>query len=541
MTVFAYPSAIIRDAEGPLLEQGIPLMARAARALANVCLEQLRDRRGLIAGARVCVLAGPGNNAGDALFAAAALRRRGVRVTVVTLFDRTHVEGLATARRAGAEVIDHTADTPSASAEILRELARADLVLDGILGTGARRGLPDDLAALVREWREAETGAESQTGAETVAQTRAEPRALVISVDTPSDLDPEPERAAQRIHADHTVTFGGLKAELIDPRVAEFTGSIHVIDIGLELDPDLAAAEVLDVADLRAEYPRPEQDGYKYSRGVAGVLAGSEDYPGAGVLTTTSAVNSGVGMVRYLGSELVAEPIIGIHAEVVNASGRVDSIVMGPGDPESEYVQAAVDALAETTIPVVLDAGALDMVARVESMQGTWLAGRPVILTPHAGELARLLSRLLGEIITSTRITADPVGWAREAARVTGMIVLLKGHRTVIAAPDGYCVLPSPGPASLATAGSGDVLAGILGGLVAVIGAQGRQSADEQVLSARNWAHIAGLGVLIHNCAGSRAINAGQLADAVAEVVTELIHGGDRRDRPGPANGILDR
>ena len=541
MTVFAYPSTIIRDAEGPLLEQGIPLMARAARALANVCLEQLRHRRGLITGARVCVLAGPGNNAGDALFAAAALRRRGVRVTVVTLFDRTHDDGLAAARRAGAEVIDHTADAPSVRAEILRELARADLVLDGILGTGGRRGLPDHLAALIREWREAETVSESQPGAETVAQTRAESRALVISVDTPSDLDPEPEGADRRIHADHTVTFGGLKAELIDPRVAEFTGSIHVIDIGLDLDPDLAAAELLDVADLRAEYPRPEQDGYKYSRGVAGVLAGSEYYPGAGVLTTTSAVNSGVGMVRYLGSELVAEPIIGIHAEVVNASGRVDSIVMGPGDPESEYVQAAVDALAETTIPVVLDAGALDMIARVESMQGTWLAGRPVILTPHAGELARLLSRLLGEIITSTRITADPVGWAREAARVTGMIVLLKGHRTVIAAPDGYCVLPAPGPASLATAGSGDVLAGILGGLAAVIGAQGRQSADEQVLSARDWAHIAGLGVLIHNCAGRRAINAGQLADAVAEVVTELIHGGDRRDRPGPANGILDR
>ncbi|WP_413333981.1 bifunctional ADP-dependent NAD(P)H-hydrate dehydratase/NAD(P)H-hydrate epimerase [Brevibacterium sp. GP-SGM9] len=547
MTVFAYPSAIIRDAEGPLLEQGIPLMARAARALANVCLEQLRDRRGLIAGARVCVLAGPGNNAGDALFAAAALRRRGVRVTVITLFDRTHVDGLAAARRAGAEVIDHTADTPSASAEILRELARADLVLDGILGTGGRRGLPDDLAELIREWREAETESASQPGAdtgseaETGAQTRAESRPLVISVDTPSDLDPEPEGADRRIHADHTVTFGGLKAELIDPRVAEFTGSIHVIDIGLDLDPDLAAAELLDVADLRAEYPRPEQDGYKYSRGVAGVLAGSEDYPGAGVLTTTSAVNCGVGMVRYLGSELVAEPIIGIHAEVVNASGRVDSIVMGPGDPESEYVQAAVDALAETTIPVVLDAGALDMIARVESMQGTWLAGRPVLLTPHAGELARLLSRLLGEIITSTRITADPVGWAREAARVTGMIVLLKGHRTVIAAPDGYCVLPAPGPASLATAGSGDVLAGILGGLAAVIGAQGRQSADEQVLSARDWAHIAGLGVLIHNSAGRRAINAGQLADAVAEVVAELIHGGDRRDRPGPADGILDR
>lgn len=155
MSVFAYPSTVIRDAERPQLVAGVDLMARAARALAQFSAEVLRTRRGQIFGSRVCVLAGPGNNAGDALYAAAALARRGVHITVITLFDRTHTEGLAAARGAGAEVIGFpgspdfgdpnvemdlrqpAAVSSSPRAHILRELSRSDLVFDAILGTGA--------------------------------------------------------------------------------------------------------------------------------------------------------------------------------------------------------------------------------------------------------------------------------------------------------------------------------------------------------------------------------------------------------------------
>ncbi|WP_166973174.1 NAD(P)H-hydrate dehydratase [Brevibacterium atlanticum] len=505
MSVFAYPSEVIRDAEVPLLDAGVPLMARAARALANIGLETLRADHGRVTGTRVSVLAGPGNNAGDALFAAAALARRGAAITVITLFDRTHTEGVAAARSAGAQVIAFTPTEDGTSrADVLHELTRADLVLDGILGTGGRRGLPDHITALIADWAPHRTG-------------------RLIAVDVPSDLDPDPDGADQRLHADRTVTFGGLKSELVDPRVTAFTGSIDVIDIGLDLDPELADSELLDSADLAADFPRPEPTGHKYSRGITGVLAGSEDYPGAGVLTTTSAVNAGAGMVRYLGSPLVAEFVVGLHPEVVSASGRVDAVVLGPGDPEADHIQAVVDGLSDTNTPVVIDAGGLDMVGRAEAMAGTWLAHRPLIITPHAGELARLLSRLLGEIITAGRIGQDPAGWARQAAELTGTIVLLKGHHTVIAAPDGFVVLPEPGPASLATAGAGDVLAGILGTLCAIASARSRYGADEAPLPQRQWAHQAGLAVLLHNEAGRRAITAAGFADALAEVVDELI------------------
>ncbi|UZD61484.1 bifunctional ADP-dependent NAD(P)H-hydrate dehydratase/NAD(P)H-hydrate epimerase [Brevibacterium sp. JSBI002] len=509
MSVFAYPSETIREAEAPLLEAGVPLMARAARALANISIDTLTADHGQVTGARVCVLAGPGNNAGDALFAAATLGRRGAAVTIITLFDRTHGEGLTAARRAGAQVIAFTSsEADAARADALRELSRAHLVLDGILGTGGRRGLPDHISSLIADWVPHRTG-------------------RLIAVDIPSDLDPNHTGAEKRLHADRTVTFGGLKTELIDTRADEFTGTIDVIDIGLGLDPSSAAAELLDRDDLVSGFPRPDEAGHKYSRGVTGVLAGSEDYPGAGVLTTTSAVNTGAGMVRYLGSPLVAEYVLGLHPEVVNASGRIDSVVLGPGDPESEFVQGVAEALAGNRTPVVVDAGGLDMIARAETMAGTWLADRPLIITPHAAELARLLSRLLGEIITAGRIGTNPMRWARRAAELTGAIVLLKGHHTVIAAPDGHVVLPAPGPGTLATAGSGDVLAGILGTLAAITAAHGRYDSDDRTRPPREWARLAGLGVLLHNEAGRCAVTASGFADAIAEVVGELIHGTD--------------
>lgn len=506
--MFAYPSDTIREAEKPLLEAGIPLMARAVRALANSAAAILKADHGQVAGTRVSVLAGPGNNAGDALFAAATLGRRGAAITVITLFDRTHDDGLAAARRAGAQVMEVAAGDESARAEALRELSRADLVLDGILGTGGRKGLPGHIAALIADWAPHRTG-------------------RLVAVDVPSDLDPNPNGAERRLHADRTVTFGGLKTELIDPRAEAFTGTIDVIDIGLGLDPGSATAELLDRDDLITGFPRPDETGHKYSRGVTGVLAGSEDYPGAGVLTTTSAVNTGAGMVRYLGSPLVAEYVLGLHPEVVSASGRIDSVVLGPGDPEPEFVQGVAEALAGNRTPVVVDAGGLDMIARAESMAGTWLADRPLIITPHAAELARLLSRLLGEIITAGRIGANPMRWAQRAAELTGAIVLLKGHHTVIAAPDGHVVLPTPGPGTLATAGSGDVLAGILGTLAAITAAHGRHDSDDRTRPPREWARLAGLGVLLHNEAGRRAVTASGFADALAEVVGELVHGID--------------
>lgn len=541
MPTYAYPSRTVRDAEVPLLETGVPLMARAAAALARFCADRLHADRGQVAGARVCVLAGPGNNAGDALFAAAALARRGARIGIIVLCGTTHDDGLAAALAAGADRIDVPADdgpnsaapaddspstaddSPDAAsttwATALTELDRADLVLDGILGTGGRRGLPPHIAHLIRDWQEGDSAG------------------TVIAVDLPSDLDPDTaEPAHTRIHADATLTFGGLKAELIDPRTADFTGDIHLVDLGLPLDADAAVAELLDPDDLSAEFPRPRPESHKYSRGVLGIVAGSRDFPGAGVLTAGAAVNAAPGMVRFLGDRDVGDRILDRHAEVVLTPGRLDALVLGSGDPETGLVETALTAIGDT-VPVLLDAGALEMVGHAEAAPLSGgahrLRGRPVVLTPHAGELSRLLSRLLGEIITAGRVTADPLLWARRAAADTGHIVLLKGSRTVIACPDGFVVLPARGPASLATAGSGDVLTGIIGTLLAAAHADRRTAGDDGPLSDREAAHAAGLGVLLHNAAGERAVNAEQLVTAVGQVTLDLIHGED------PTDGIL--
>lgn len=528
MPTYAYPSRAVRDAEVPLLEAGVPLMARAAAALARFCAEVLRADRGLVTGSRVCVLAGPGNNAGDALHAAAALARRGARVGIIRLFATTHEAGLADAVRAGADVIavdGGHADT--ARADALSELARADLVLDGILSTGGRRGLPAHVARLIRDWRESDFAG------------------TVIAVDMPSDLDPGESTTGDsaaagpdsRIHADATLTFGGLKAELIDPRSARFTGPVRVVDIGLGLDSETAVAELLDSGDLDAEFPRPGPESHKYSRGVLGIVAGSREYPGAGVLTTGAAVSTGPGMVRFLGAHDVGERVLDRHAEVVLGPGRLDALVVGSGDPEAGAIESGLAAINGTPVPVVLDAGAIEMVGHAEATPipgaAGRLRGRPVVLTPHAGELSRLLSRLLGEIITAGRVAADPLLWARRAAADTGHVVLLKGSRTVIACPDGFAVLPAPGPASLATAGSGDVLTGIIGTLLAAAQAKRRTAGEDGPMPDRAAAHTAGLGVLLHNAAGGLSINAEQLITAVGQVTCALVHAG------GAADGIL--
>lgn len=518
MRELVYSSQDICAAEEPLLARGVPLMARASWALAQFSLSWLRTNRSstlrwaTATGARVCVLAGPGNNAGDALFAAAVLARQGVAVTAVRLFDRTHDAGLRAARRASVLIIDGTARADQAL--ILDELLRADLVLDGILGTGGRSGLPDHITALIRSWNH------------TLARTDSV-RAGVIAVDMPSDLqtDDVPE---ERLHADHTITFGGLKAELIDPRVRRFTGTIHVIDIGLGLEESTnPCAEVLAGSELAARFPRPAPADHKYSRGVLGVVAGSTEYPGAGVLTTTSALNTGIGMVRFLGAPSVGATIIDHHAEVVLGTGRLDALVVGPGHPAEENVRRGLETVRGSSAPIVIDAGGLDLVERAGEHPRE-LTDHPVLLTPHAGELAKLMSRLEGEEVSSAQVSADPLDWAKRAARTTGCLVLLKGPQTVIACPDGYCVLPEPGPSSLATAGSGDVLAGIIAALLAMDFAKDRAESRVGDSSVRDLARQVGVAVLLHNEAGKRSINASQLVESTEDIARELVHGRSR-------------
>ncbi|MFI6098993.1 NAD(P)H-hydrate dehydratase [Lentzea sp. NPDC051213] len=387
------------------------LMRKAAFGVATHALRLLQGRR------RVTLLAGAGNNGGDALWAGYFLRRRGVAVSAVLLSpEKAHVEGLRAFRRAGGRIVD--------------EVGSPDLVIDGIVGLSARGPLRPNAAALV----------------ETV-------RAPILAVDLPSGIDPDTgEISGPHVRAHTTVTFGCLKPvhALAD------CGFVHLVDIGLRpADPDFV---LLDRSDIAWPVPGPNDD--KYTQGVTGVAAGSTTYPGAAVLSTGAAVLATSGMVRYAGP--AADAIRARWPEAVctgsiGDAGRVQAWVAGPGMGTGPSSREVLRFVLDAGVPVIADADAITLLASNPSL---WDARDPdasLVLTPHDREFERLAGP----------VGADRVAAARKAAQRFNAVVLLKGHRTVVAAPDGRALVNSATSSWPATAGSGDVLSGIIGALLA--------------------------------------------------------------------------
>jgi hydroxyethylthiazole kinase-like uncharacterized protein yjeF len=245
--------------------------------------------------------------------------------------------------------------------------------------------------------------------------------------------------------------------------------------------------------------PGPEDD--KYSRGVLGFVTGSPRYPGAAVLGVDAALHAGVGMVRYLGTGRPSRLVLQRRPEAVTAAGRVQAWVLGSGQDASERDAFTADLLERALaqpVPCVIDSGALD---RVRDAAG------PVVITPHAGELAGLLD------VKRDAVHDDPSGSAERAAAELGVTVLLKGHRSWIATPDGVRFTVTAPTTWLATAGSGDALAGILGALVATHAA--KVAEDPRVL-----AELAATACVLHGLAGERASGGGPFT--VLELNSEL-------------------
>jgi hydroxyethylthiazole kinase-like uncharacterized protein yjeF len=403
----------VRAAEQALMARLPPgaLMQRAAAGLAHAVLDLL----GHAYGARVLLLVGSGDNGGDALFAGARLARRGVSVRALLLVpERAHRAGLAALRSAGGRVVDAV------------DGWRPDVAVDGIVGIGGSGGLREDAAEVV----------EALAGVPFVA------------VDTPSGIEVDTgEVTGPHVEAAATVTFGTHKVgHLVDP-AARACGAVHLVDIGLELPaPAVLAVQAADVAAL---VPRPAPDAQKYARGVVGVRAGSEQYPGAGVLCVAGANAGLAGMVRYQGG--AADLVRAEHPEVVVGPGRVQAWVIGSGGG-ADAEQALGDALRDG-VPVVVDADGLPHLSGPLDV--------PALLTPHAGELARMLG------VERADVEARQLWFARHAAERYGAVVMLKGRHTLVAEPGGRVQVTTSAPAWLATAGAGDVLAGLCGSLVA--------------------------------------------------------------------------
>jgi hydroxyethylthiazole kinase-like uncharacterized protein yjeF len=433
-----WPTAELRAVEAEALAATRPdeLMQRAAAAVATTAARWLRRHSGGVYGRRVLVVAGAGHNGGDALFAGARLADAGAQVSAVLLDPaRAHAAGVAALLASGARLVDDEPDAPAAAA------AAADLAIDGIVGLGGAGALRPAAAAVVAALHE-----------------RAVP---IVAVDAPSGVDLDSGAVAgAAVRAATTVTFGGLKPGLLIGPGREHAGVVRLVELGFDRYLPEPALRVLEQADVARLLPEPGPRSDKYSRGVVGLVSGSEQYAGAAVLSVGAAVHSGAGLVRYAGAAPDAVrarwPEVIVHPGVAEA-GRVQAWVVGPGLGTDDAAADALDAVLATDRPVLVDADGITLLGTDR------FAGRlpdrtaPTVLTPHDREFERVFG---------------PVGddrWAavRRAAADSGSTVLLKGNATLVSGPDGRGYVNPTGTPWLATAGTGDVLSGVIGVLLA--------------------------------------------------------------------------
>ena len=437
-----------------------------ARARATIPLDVLVGRAGLAVavaamdllggsyGRRVVVIAGRGNNGADGRVAAGVLRRRGARVHVVE-----------------AGTVD--------------EVGPTDLVIDAAYGTGFRG-----------EYR----------------SPAVVPGTPVLAVDIPSGVRGDTgEISGAPCPATRTVTFVALKPGLVQGEGRQLAGEITVVDIGL--DPGAARISVMDDSDVAALLPVREHSGNKWSAAVL-VVAGSPGMTGAAALCARSSYRSGAGMVR-LGvpggdlsdspaTEAVSVPLPGHDwaTDALEVAARCSAVVLGPGLGRDPSMARDVKRLVEASpVPVVADADALFALGRVDE-HPLGPARSTVVLTPHDGEYGYL---------TGDRPGADRIDASCRLAASSGAVVLLKGPTTAVADPDGRVLIGTAGTSQLATAGTGDVLSGMIGAMIS----RGVPPAEAAALAAHVHGRAAARGP-------TEGLMAGDLPDLVSRVLSEL-------------------
>jgi NAD(P)H-hydrate epimerase len=458
-------AAEMRALDARTIADGTPgrvLMERAGRAAAVAARGLLRGRRGA-----VVVACGRGNNGGDGFVVARLLRGRGHRVETWLLGAVTDVRGdaagmLARWRRGGGRVrLLASGNDVEAFAARCRGAA---LVVDALFGTGLNAPVVGLAAEVVQ--------AINRAGAPTLA------------LDVPSGLSADTGRAlGVAVRAAATVTFGLAKIGLCVAPGSEYAGRLQIADIGLSASSGTDGTppvELLEAPLVGALLPPRPRLAHKGTFGHALVVAGSRGKLGAGLLAAEGAARAGAGLTTLAVPASLQPQAEGRVPEVMTAGVADDgsgtmaapddaemarlirgraAVVCGPGLGEGAGPRAVVGALLDAVaVPLVLDADGLNAVAGTPLLQGRTA---PTVLTPHPGEMARLVGA------TTDDVQADRLGVARSFAAANGVVVVLKGAGTIIAAPDGRCALSSSGNPGLASGGSGDVLAGVIGGLLA--------------------------------------------------------------------------
>ncbi len=485
---------------------GAVLMENAGRAVADAVMEELGGRTGAVA-----VVAGAGNNGGDGYVVARVLRARGVEALVYLAARRSDVRGDAQLHLAAYEQTGGMA-TSIAEADELAEhreaIQAAPVVVDAIFGTGLARPVSGHLAAVI----------------EVVNRSRGR----VVAADIPSGLSADrgiPLGAAVQAH--RTVTMAFLKLGIaVAPGLAR-AGRVTVAEIGIPVE--LAPAHgirvaVLEASDLIGSLRPPQLLDHKNRRGHVLVVAGSPGKRGAARLTSWAALRAGAGLVTLAsdGGEIAApDPVMtaALDAEAPDAGDRLAAlaegkaaVAIGPGMAPGAGGRALVRAaLARLEVPMVLDADALNHLAGEAALIAS--ARAPVVITPHPGEAARLLRTDAAEV------EADRVAAARALAELTRAVVVLKGAGTLVcdgAAGDGFVTINPTGGPALATAGSGDVLTGVVAALVA----QGLEAGE----AARAAVYLHGLaGDLAAARIGPVGVTASDVLESVPAAYSNLL------------------
>jgi hydroxyethylthiazole kinase-like uncharacterized protein yjeF len=512
----------MQEADRRTIESGTPswvLMERAGHSVAVSAAKMV----GGAYGRRVLILAGKGNNGGDGLVAARKLHRMGALVRIALTQSPRELSGDPLSMYEQLVPLRIPVGTPEAS--VIERVARSsDVVIDALFGTGFKGAA----GGLVGSWITSVNRSETP----------------IVSVDIPSGLDGvDGSVGGPAIRATRTVALAALKCGHVLGQGPELSGEIELADIGIRVEADDATAFVSEPEDISAMVPSRPMSAHKWSAGSVLVVGGSRGMSGAAVLTARSALEAGSGIVALAVPESLQPQIAAEHPQlltrplsetsdgfidenafvsVAELAARYDVLAVGPGlgrHPSTGVVVRRI--LSELTNPVVLDADGLNLLG-LDAVDEVGSRAAPVVMTPHPGEMGRMLG------VDAAQIDKERISVASDVASKWGCVVLLKGPRTVICGPEGVPVVNMTAGSELATAGSGDVLTGLIAALVS--------AGASPTSAAVAGAYIHGIaGSIAGSATGGRGVTALQLIGSLAAAIDAV---SDARSGPGDGTGF---